>query len=435
MAPPNRPPVRRSAARPPARSDTVPEAPAVPEATAASRRRVARKAKEPEKKKSKAPLVVVLLLLVAVAGAGYWKMKPKPHQPIAVDPSIAQTEELKVAFQEGKNFVRQGKWVEAGAKFSEVIALRPDFSDGAVQTYLAAAQKEIPNQKHFDEATAALDRNEVGKAHRSLLSVSTDTQQLERRDQLQTRQTEVFKARILEAQGLVQSGGEAKMKKLKNLAEDLLVARPDDRDALEFKAIADRALRIRVVEKIELPKDDPGLKVQSIYASGDAGGALAAAAACANEANSCRMLEGKMSELNGLLKRLEALSGAELDAALRLDRQIAGGKSSSQSKPIAVRASAVFYKKASDAKTVGDWPAAMTNAFKAADADSSHNGAQAIIAQGKERARDLFLRCYQLRQTEPDQAVPLCNEVVGMLPSGDSQREKAERVLQSIRGK
>ncbi|MBS1153487.1 MAG: hypothetical protein H6Q89_5185, partial [Myxococcaceae bacterium] len=192
---------------------------------------------------------------------------------------------------------------------------------------------------------------------------------------------------------------------------------------------------VRVVEKIELPKDDPGLKVQATYAAGDAGAALAAAAACAAETESCRMLEGKMSELNGLLKRLEALQPAELETALRLDRQIAGGRSSPQSKPIATRISATFYRKASAAKTVGDWPQAMQNALKVVDAEPGHAGGQAMVAEGRERARELYLRCYQQRQTEPEQAVPLCNEVIAMLPAGDSQREKAEKVIQALRAK
>jgi hypothetical protein len=440
MAPPNRPPVRRSAAGrppPPARSDTVPEAQAVvpEEASAVSRRRVARRAKEPEKKKSKAPLVIVLLLLVGVAAAGYWKMTQKPPPPSGPDPVALETAELTTAFQAGKNLVRQGKWTDAAQKFNAIIAVRPDFADGAVKTYLAAAEREVPNQKHFDDATAALDRNEVGNAHRALAAVSADTQQVARRDALQTRQAEIFKARILEAQGLAQAGGDAKMRKLKALAEDLLVARPEDRDALEFKSIADRALRIRVAEKVEVPVDDPALKVQSTYAGGDAAAALAGAAACAAESASCRTLEGKMSELNGLLKRLETLQPAELETALRLDRQIAGGKSSPQSKQIATRIGAVFYRKASAAKVVGDWAQVMQNALKVLDAEPAHAGAQSMANEGRERARELYLRCYQQRQTEPEQAVPLCNEVISMLPPGDSQREKAEKVIQALRAK
>ena len=185
---PNRPPVRRPGGRPPPppRSDTEPSVQiAVPEeASAISRRRVARRAKEPEKKKSKAPLAIVLLLLAGVAAAGYWKVSQKPPPPVAVDPTAAEDEVLKGVFQEGKKLVRQGKWVEAGAKFTEVLARRPDFLEGAVKSYADAAQKEIPNQKHFDDAAAALERNEVGNAHRALAQVSADTQQMARRDQL-----------------------------------------------------------------------------------------------------------------------------------------------------------------------------------------------------------------------------------------------------------
>lgn len=398
------------------------------------RRRVARRPKEVEKKKSKAPLVLVLLLLAGVAGAAYWKLNQKPP-PTVVDPSIAVTKTLTGLFQDGKNLVRQGRWAEAGAKFNEVIAQQPDFADGAVKTYLAAAEKEIPNQKHFDDAAASLDRGELGNAHRALAKVSADTQQLPRRDQLQGRLAEAFKAKVAEGGALAQAREPAKMKKLKSLAEDLLIVRPEDRDALELKATADRFLRPKDNTVVELPKDDPGLEVQRRYASGDAGGALAAAAACAAQAESCRALEGQMSDLNGMLKRIEGLQPAELEAALRLDRAIGGGRSSPQARPIATRIGAVFYRKASAAKTVAQWPQAMQNALKVVDADPAHAGAQAIVTEGRERARELYLRCYQLRQTEPDQAVPLCNEVIAMLPAGDSQREKAERVIQALRAK
>ncbi len=400
--------------------------------SAPGRRRVTRKPKEVPVKKSKAPLVLVLLLLVAVAGAAYWKVSQKPVVAPPPDPSIAIGEKLRGLFQDGKNLIRQGKWSEAAAKFDEVLAADPGFQEGAVKTYAAAAAKEVPNQKHFDAAQAALERNEVGTSSRELAQVSADTQQVLRRDALQTKQAELFKARIIEGQGLAASGGEQKMRKLKALAEDLLVARPDDRDALELKARADGSLRVKVVEKVEIPKDDPALTVQSTYANGDAGGAFTAAQACAAESESCRILEGKMKELNGLLARLEALQPPELENAQRLDRQIAGGKSSPQGKPIATRSATAFYKKASAARTIGDWPQAMVNAFKVLDADSTHSGAQSIVNDGRERAKDLYLRCYQLSQTEPENAKPLCTEVSAMLPAQDAYREKSDKVLKGL---
>ena len=416
----------------------MPEAPAAAPnevSLASGRRRVARRAKEPEKKKSRAPLAFVLVLLVAVAGFGYWKLRHKPPPSTGPDPVALETEALKTLFQDGKNLVRKGRWGEAAEKFNQVIAARPDFGDGAVKTYLAAAEKEVPNQKHFDDAAAALDRNEIGNAHRALLLVSADTQQLARRDDLQARKADLFKARVLEAQGLVSAGGEAKMKKLKALAEDLLVAKPEDRDALEFKAIADRALRARPEVKLEILKDDPANQVRERYASGDAGGAYTEAAACAAESESCKLLEAKMTELTGLLKRVEALEPNELVRGLQLDREISGGKSSPQARPLGTRIASIFYKKASSARTVGDWGQAMQNALKVLDAEPAHAGAQAMVSDGRERAKDLYLRCYQQRQTEPEQALPLCNEVVSMLPAGDSLREKAERVLQALKAR
>jgi tetratricopeptide (TPR) repeat protein len=437
MAPPNRPPVRRSsAARPPAtsRSDTVPEAEA-PEISVSTRRRVARRATKEEVKKSKGPLLAAVLLVLCVAGAAAWKVTQKPPPP-PVDPSVDSRNGLLILFQEGKILVRQGKWDEAKAKFSEVLQQQPDFNGGTVQTYLAACEKEIPNQRALEEAAAAIEHGEVAKAHRALGALTPDTQQVTRRDELQLKLAALFKQRLLEGGALAQSAGElAKMKKLKSLAEDLLVMRPEDRDALELKASADRALRPKTEHVVELLKDDPGLNVQRLFVHGDTGAAMAAAAACAAEAESCRSLEAKLSELNGLLKRLESLQGPELDAAVRLERAISGGKPTPQGKPLATRLGAVNYPKASAARAKGEWPLAMSYALKVIEVDPGHTGAAAIVSEGKEKARELFLRCYQLKETNPEEAVPLCNDVVRMLPAGDSQRQKAEKVLEALRAK
>jgi tetratricopeptide (TPR) repeat protein len=339
-------------------------------------------------------------------------------------------------FQDGKNLVRAGKWADARAKFSAVLEQQPDFAEGAVKTYLTACEKEVPNQKHFDEAAAALEHGEVGPAQRALSAVSADTQQINRRDELQSKLQGVFKQRVIDARDLASSPGDvAKMKKLQKLAEDLLLVRPEDRDALEYKALADRSLRPHGPEHVELPHDDPGLEVQKLFAQGDATGALKAAHECAGAADSCRVLGGKIEEFNGLLQRVEALQAGELDTALRLERAISGIKATPQGKPIHTRLAAVYYPKASAARAKADWPAAMEHALKVVDADPGHAGGSAIVAEGREKAHDLYLRCYTQRASNADEAAPLCAEAVRMLPPGDSTREKAERVLEAMRAK
>ena len=435
MAPPNRPPNRRPPARPPLRSDTEPETPAVDEELSVSaRRRVARRPKEAPPKKSKAPLLLAVVGVLGLAGFAAWKQTQKPPPPpLAVDP---WPEQAKGLFQEGKNLVRQGKWVEAAARFNAVVEHTPDFAEGAVKTYLVACEKEIPNQKHFDDAAAALERGEVANAQRALTAISADTQQLARRDELQAKLLAVCKQRLLEARDLASAPGDlAKMKKLKTLADDLLVVRPEDRDALEYKGIAERALHPHGPVVQELPHDDPGLEVQRRFALGDSSGALKAAGECAGEADSCRSLAAKMEELKALLQRIEALQGNELDAALKLERAISGGKNTPQGKPIHTRIAAVFYPKASAARGRGDWPAAMEHALKVVDADSGHAGASAIVAEGREKARDLYLRCYTQKATNPEEAGPLCREAINMLPPGDPTRVKAENVLQSMQAR
>jgi hypothetical protein len=93
---------------------------------------------------------------------------------------------------------------------------------------------------------------------------------------------------------------------------------------------------------------------------------------------------------------------------------------------------AVFYPKASAARAKGDWPETMKNALKVTDADPGHTGASSIVIEGRARANELYLRCYQLKQSEPESAAPLCRDVVAMLPPGDPLRTKAENVIQSL---
>lgn len=344
---------------------------------------------------------------------------------------MAALGQLQTIFQEGKNLVREGKWVDAKAKFDEVLSLNPEFGAGAVQKYLERTEKEIPNQQRLDEATEALKANEVAKAAKALAQVTQDTQQYERRDKLRSQLEGKMKGRIDEARLLmVETKNRAKMVELQTIANDILGALPDQRDALEFKKVADES-----IDRIDHPPppptvpSTPWLEVQRLFASGDKTGALATANACAGKFDKCRALMKQIQDFDERSRKVETASAGELLALLELDKRISGGDSSPLSRNIGVRVVSEYYKKASSAKAKGDWGAATENARRVLAADPGHNGAQAIMSEARKAAQDVYLKAYQLKDSDPDEAAVLFKQVVQMTLKDDEYHQKAQRQL------
>ncbi len=402
-----------------------------------ARERVSRRRQEeePKKKGGKGGLIFVLFLLVAGGlGYGWWWKQQHPVAPVG--PLVPdKTPGLQALMQEGKNLVRQGKYAEAKERFEKISAEDPDFGQGAVKSYLEACEREIPNQAHFAAAADAIAKGEVGRAFTELKAVPPNTNQPDRLETMKGKLEEAITSKVAEGRALSASTGDkAKMKKLKALAEDILVARPEHRDALELRDLAARALGGPVhVEVEQAPAGDPAADVQARYASGDATGAFALANDCAGASETCKSLVEKMKQLNDALGKVEGLSAEELDRALALDHQCSGGKTTSHAKPIATRMSSLFYQKAASLKTRGEWGGAMAAARKALEAEPDSVPARSIVAEGMDQARTLFQRCYIQKDASPEDAIPLCQEVVKMLPEGNELRGKAERVLQSLR--
>src|SRR5205823_6753376 len=128
---------------------------------------------------------VMFLLLIFVG----WQAKKAQGE------AAARREEQKFAAvktkaqelnQQGKNLVREGKWIEAKARFEEVLQVMPDYGNGTVQQYIQKTEVEIPSQQHLDAADFALNGSptKLGTAHKELDLVDANTQQYERRDKL-----------------------------------------------------------------------------------------------------------------------------------------------------------------------------------------------------------------------------------------------------------
>ncbi len=330
-----------------------------------------------------------VLAIVMAIGVG-WKAienKKRTAAAHAAEAANVQRQAKDAEFQEAKRLARDGKWVEAKAKLLDIQADDADYEPKSVQQYLERAELEIPNQEAFAVVDAAIKAGQVGKAATVLAQVqntlgTTETQRAALVERLDAR----IVAKATEGRGMLSGQGDvAKMEQLKLLAEDILVARPEDREATELKRQAEAALfRIRNPSAPVVVAETPWVDVQSRFRSGDKSGALALAGACAPRQAQCRTLEAQIKDFDSKSKNLDALPEMELFGLFELDRKIAGGQSSDLSKPIRTKVAAAFYLKASQAKTTGNWSKAIENARRVLQAASTK--AAATQAHGS-RAR------------------------------------------------
>ncbi|MBL8956495.1 MAG: FHA domain-containing protein [Myxococcaceae bacterium] len=380
----------------------------------------------------------LVLVLLAVVG---WQVKKAQDEKDLAGKNAKKTkalEELRAIAQEGKNLIREGKWIEAKAKFEEVLSLNPEFGNGTIQPYIERASKEIPTQQALDAAEEGIKASKLGVAAKELEKVHADTQQYERRDKLKEALEKAMDKKVKDAQMLLGSTDDrAKMVQLKEMAEDLLVVQPEHREGLEFKKTADEAIdRIDHPVKCQYgtcagkccPPPTPWTAVQERFKSGDQSGAFAMAQACASKASQCKVLQEQIKDFMDKFKKLESLSPPELRALLQLDRKIGGGPST-LAKQIGVRIVAHYIRKASSCKAKGDMACAGENAQVALEADPGNPEATDILRQAKSYAKELYMKCYAQKAQDPDDAMRCFKQVVDMTTKDDEYHQKAQNQL------
>jgi tetratricopeptide (TPR) repeat protein len=336
-------------------------------------------------------------------------------------------EELARPFQEAKVLIRQGKWTAARAKLAEVQEADPDFEPRQLAEYIAVVEREIPNQGVLDEAAQATAAGQLGRAAAALKRVR-GTPQSEAplrgaREALEAR----IAQRLGEARSLAAARDAASMEKLKALADDVLAARDDDRDALELKRLAEATLyQLRNPSQPQAAQETPWLEVQQRYRTADVAGAQAAAEACAARQPRCQELGAQIKDYEARAHRPEELGDDAQWALFELDRKIGGGASSDQSRQFRTQLASRLYVKASQAKTTGNWSRAVELARRALLADPGHVGAQSLVGEARAEAKNAYLRGYQLRETNPDEAIRLFKDVLNMAPPDDDYYQKAK---------
>jgi tetratricopeptide (TPR) repeat protein len=369
-------------------------------------------------------LVVVLALLVG------WKAidnKRRAAQAIAMKQQREHDAEMAALFKEAKDLVRQGNWADAKQKLTEMTEADPEYEAKQVANYLEIADREIPAQKSLEVAREAIKAGEIGKAWKALSEMKTTTQENAVRAAKNALDERIVE-RLVAARALTPFASDlGKMEELKAIVDDILVARPDDRDAKELQRQADTAIfKIKNPPTTQAPPDRPWVEVQARFKNGDASGALSLAQACANKHAPCRQLEDQIKEFEAKSKKLESLNENELIGLYALDKKIAGGESSDLSKQIRTQLVSRLFVKASQAKTTGNWSRAIELARKVLEADPGHVGAQALVNEARSQAKDVYLRGYQLKDTQPDEAIRLFKDVMNMTPPDDEYHQKAK---------
>ena len=399
-----------------------------------------RNQEDPEAKKKKKKLLIRTGAVLVLLSAGFVAYKIIEAKKKLGDSAMAAVQartmdELRTANQKGRNLIRDGKWAEAKAIFEALQESNPNFGGGTVQQYIAKCDQEIPNEQHLIKADELAKKGEVGPAAKELAAVTSDTLQTDRRDRVRTEIESKVEAKVRDGRDLMASTSDLKkMEQLLALADDILIAKEDQRDAKEYKETAEKSIQ-RIKNPYVAPPTPktPWVAAQQLFANGDQAGAVAMANACAGGFKQCKTLMSQIQDFNEKNRRLQDLNPSELIALLELDRRITGGPASQLARPIAIRVVSEYYRKASSAKAKGDWGQAIEYARKVLQADPGHPGAQSIVAEARGQAKDLYLRGYQMKEQDPDGAAGFFKQVLQMTPSDDEFHQKAKKQLEVLK--
>lgn len=412
------------------------------------RPRVARsrhKGPDPAAQRRRRRMVIYFLLFVVLCGGLFAGLKHRDQgaeraRAAREQKERARRDQIGKVFQEAKNLVRAGKWSQAQGKFEEVKQQEPAFP--GVGDYLERATKEIPNEQSLNEAEAALAEGKVGPAAEALAKVSEDTQQFERLRQLKSSLDDKLRSRLEDARQLMLEAPKvstdqdtSKYDEVVAITDDVLQAHPDNRDAKVMNEQAKEAIAILTKPKVRRPPPParPWEEAADLFVDGDMNGAFEAARACSGKFSRCRTMLGQMNEFKGYYAKLEDLDGRGLSALLTLDSKITGRKGPSKmARRAGTRAATIFYKSATAAKAAGQWARALEYTLKALKAAPGHAGAQAILTDLRQKAKDVYLLGYSLKDSSPDEAALKFKEAMQMAPPGDETYKKAKHWLNEL---
>jgi hypothetical protein len=89
-------------------------------------------------------------------------------------------------------------------------------------------------------------------------------------------------------------------------------------------------------------------------------------------------------------------------------------------------APSTLFADAERAKAAGDWVHAVELARRVLVSEQNHSGALRLLLEARHRSREAYLRGYQLRETDPEEAIKLFKYVVSITADDDEWHQKAK---------
>jgi tetratricopeptide (TPR) repeat protein len=373
-------------------------------------------------------MMVALIAGLLVIQAG----KEKERQRLIAEQGQlnAQKKMLATMFQDAKNHIREGRYAEAKAKLLELQGMAADYP--GLSDYLQQVEKEIPNQEHLKAAQGALGEKKLALAKSEVDKITAETTMFEQVNALKRGLQDAADAQAKEARKLLDN---KQLDQAKAITDDVLAIFPESRDAKLINEEAVRLIRVRdtpVAPPPPPPTAPPWEQASARFVDGDLSGAVALANACVSKPK-CKEMLKDMTEFGNLYKKMEDLDAKGLARLLALDKDISGSRGPSKmAKNAGTRAANIFYKSASAARAAGQWARAVENARRTLQADPSHAGASNILVELRQKAKELYLQAYALKDANPEDAAPKFREVIAMTPPDDETHQKAQTWLDKI---
>ena len=387
-----------------------------------------------QKRKKRLLLLTAAVFVMLVGLLAIIKSKQQEEEAARIAAAkVAQEARAQLAalFQDAKNLIRENKWKDAKAKLLELQEADPEYVQLA--DYLARVDKEIPNQDALDEAKAALEKNQLGPAAAAVNKVAKDTQLFEQVRVVKLGLKERADKRVREAQALMD---QKQLDQARLVVNDVLAADPEHRDGkvISEQVEAAIAFRDRPAPVANVPPPvHPWDQAVDRFRDGDLQGAVAIVNACAGKKPQCKTLMGQMTDFGNLYKKLEDLDAKGLGRLMDLDKKITNGRGSSKmARNAGTRASNIFFRSASAAKASGQYGRAMENAQRALQADPSHVGANNIANELRQKAKEIYLQAYTIRESDPQDALPKFREAMSMTTPDDETYTKAKSWIEKL---
>jgi hypothetical protein len=350
--------------------------------------------------------VVAAVLLGGASGLAMGVWGPRPHQVFEADRHLLQRLLLRAEVM-----MEDSEYDGAEVQFALAAQLFPFDSKARVGLTRVASGRE--NAEHLRKAREALAQEDLGVAALEL-----------KRAQGPLHVRERVEVEFLR-NGL-QVACDARIERLRKTFLDDEDASREEMETIQW-ACPGRALELGAFR--ELLNEAPAVRdVRMAFRDGDASRALKLAHGCARKENLCAKLERDLARFVGHLKRLDAMTTAdEVRDLIDEAKTVAGPSESVYASQVRRRGIARFLAKAQTCKAKGDWAGARLHAALALELDPDNAAALTTAGDARNVAKDLYLRAYSVKETDPERAARLFKAVLTMTPNDDEYHLKAQR--------